>query len=261
MPTVQIAHPTAELGDVDEDQIDEWIPYPGMKLLAIPFDTDAYNLANHDRLCGKIFAAINEITNSNEASISAPKPSPEVVLRQRAPISFLIYNLTQPQYQLLLACTIWSSTSITFHVTPLDLVKPNFLFQIQGFTTKLTEQVHNLVANTWHNTETGDFVASILEEAQENEKPSLTHNIRSFLDSAYVTRLDTRDSGNVLAPRYNIYAKSDLISNDTTWSCLRTYLTKCQYVVPMQGQGNTLISPFNCGLCLLLRFVCAGLKR
>jgi hypothetical protein len=96
MPTVQIAHPTAELEDVDEELVDEWISYPGMKLLAIPFETEVLNLANHNRIRGKIFAAVHEITSSDEVSVSAPKPSQDATLRQRAPISFLLYDLTPP---------------------------------------------------------------------------------------------------------------------------------------------------------------------
>jgi hypothetical protein len=148
-----------------------------------------------------------------------------------------------------LARAVWSSTSITFRVTPLDLVKPNFLFQIKGFTTKITDLIRDLVTITWHDAITREFVASILDQIPDCERPHLTTAIKNFIDSAYVTRLDTRDSGNVLAPCYNIYAKSALIPNDSTWSLLRMHLANRQYIVPMQGEGTTKITLFHCGLC------------
>jgi hypothetical protein len=55
--------------------------------------------------------------------------------------TFLIYNLTEANYDFLLACKVWSSIAIMFYITLLDPPCPNFIFTIKGFTKFVNENI------------------------------------------------------------------------------------------------------------------------
>lgn len=99
MPTVHLTHPMAALSDIDLDLIEEWEDLPDGKLLAQPFGEYADDQKNHGPLRSLIFGAVIEITKAHQVTICAPQQKPTSI---QAPTSFLIYNLTKTQRQMLL---------------------------------------------------------------------------------------------------------------------------------------------------------------
>ena len=61
------------------------------------------------------------------------------------PTIFLIYNLTDTQKQNLLNREIWSFKNITFCVTTMEPVHPDYLFSICGLITKSTDEVKEAI--------------------------------------------------------------------------------------------------------------------
>jgi hypothetical protein len=129
LPPVHLGYPTAAFKDINMSIVDEWDSSPG-KLLALPFDTEVYEITNHCSIQGCILAATTEITGSQCMAIGAPRPSDEAKIQKHTPTTFLIYHLTKAQRQTLLQCRVWSFTSITFRVSPFDPPCPDFLFTI-----------------------------------------------------------------------------------------------------------------------------------
>jgi hypothetical protein len=170
MPNIQDAYPTAIFNGIDLDCLDAWVQYKGSKLLAIPFETEAQCFPEkHDSIRSRIFAAAAEITQSREVGVAAPTPSKDTNKPKGTPTAFLIYNLTLENYDFLLACKVWSSLAITFRVTPLDLLCPNFMFTIKGFTEFANENVQEMVQSVWLDNDLTHGTADIITKILENE--------------------------------------------------------------------------------------------
>jgi hypothetical protein len=249
MPDIHDAHPTAALDFIDIELVTDWEQCPGGKLLAIPFEIEAQDADIHDGIRDKIFTAVTEITQSREIGTSTPKRSKEAIELDYAPTSFLIYNLSDTQYDLLLRRKVWSSSAITFRVIQLNQPCPDFLFCIKGFGIYITEYILNMVRSVWLGDEVLDVVDAISETFPEDTRTQVKSTILEFLNSVRVSLLEVKTVGDILQPHFNVYATGSLISNDDVWLYLRKFLAGCKYGSPTHGVGTTIITPFQCTIC------------
>jgi hypothetical protein len=139
--------------------------------------------------------------------------------------------------------------AITFHVTPLDLPCPNFVFTIKGFTQYANESVLEMVQSAWLNNDITQGTADIITEILEGECECMLVAIHSFLRSIWIECLDTKDSEDSSNLRYNIYANRTFIPKDDLWMKLCHYLASCPYFLYLQGKGTTEIALYNCSIC------------
>ena len=102
MPQVQDTSPTSIFNNIDLTLVAEWESHPGNKLLAVPFDPDAKSQANHEVICTKILTAVTEILGVEGTSVTAPRPYGKLTNKSRIPTTFIIYNITKDQANLLL---------------------------------------------------------------------------------------------------------------------------------------------------------------
>ncbi|KAH9180211.1 hypothetical protein EDB89DRAFT_2061922 [Lactarius sanguifluus] len=251
MPLIQDAHPTAPFDNIDHKLVEEWDNHPGAKLIAVPFDTEAKDTDAHDYICARILTAVAEITNAQEASVAAPRPKQNAKKSNRPPsaASFLIYNITAEQADLLLHRRVWSSRSITFRVTPFAPTCPTFLFTLRGFITTATKDVFPIIKGVWKNDNTKDFVTTLANAVPENEKERVASEINHLLCTMNIARLDIKEAGNTLNPRFNVYADSSQISHDEIWRRLRAFLAAQPYASSMQTQGTPQRIPYVCTCC------------
>jgi hypothetical protein len=247
MPTVHIAYPTAVLDNIDHKIIEMWVKHQPEKLLTIPFDSKAKKKNNHSTIARRIFAVVTKITKANDLSVATPEPSETAREKDQMPTAFLIYNLTSAQQKTLLDREVWSSASITFCVTPLNLICPDFLFAIKDLFT-MDKEVRTLVQNVWHNAETKTFALSLIESTPDDKREKTAKAINTFILSLRVECLNIRGSRNALKPQYNIYANGEALPNDILWSCMRNYLAGRNYSV-MCGTGLVTVMPYKCTLC------------
>lgn len=246
MPLIHYAHPTAIFDHLDVNLVRNWVNLPKGKLLAQPFGADARTLSMHPQLKSLLFAAIIDITNSHDISVSAPRPKP---ITYRTPFSFLIYNVSDEHAQTLLKRKVWSSVAITFSVSTLNPSCPDYLFTIKGLTTMLHTEVHNTVNEVWHDQTSLTFLDSLCRNFPENFQTQAINTLQQFVNSLEVVRLDTRLRGNIINPVYNIYAKGGLIGNDHMWSRIRAFYASRTYAPQAQDPGTTVIAPFRCSIC------------
>ena len=116
MPPIQDSSPTAIFENIDIALVKEWELRLGGKLIAVPFDNEVTIPEAHEFIRSKILTAIAEILNAQEASIAAPRQTKDAGRRSRTPTSFLIYNISNDQAELLLEWGVWSSKTFTFRV-------------------------------------------------------------------------------------------------------------------------------------------------
>jgi hypothetical protein len=249
MPAVHDAHPTAILEHIDITLVTDWEKYPAGKLLATPFDNEAQDVSLYDGVKDRIFTAVKEITQALEIGVSAPKHSPVAERMGSTPGTFLIYNLTDDQCDLLLKRRVWSSAAITFRVTQLNPPCPDFLFTIKGFSTSATEDILKMVTKVWQSDEVCAISDTIANAFPEEARDEIIFSIYTFLSSVRVTFLDYRTSGNILRPHFNVYASGDKLDNDDAWLYLRSFLASRTYGTAMHGEATTSLAPFDCGLC------------
>jgi len=249
MPPIQDASPTSVFDLIDLDCISEWESIQGEKLLAIPFDNAARNRELHGVIAERILTAVAEITKAQEVDVSAPRPSEEASKARRSPTSFLVHGLQKDQGDLLLQRRVWSSQAITFRITRFAPTCPNFLFAIKGLTTITLRNVYPVVRQSWDNEPTQAFISTLVNAVPMAQRGNVDKEVRHFLDSMHIIRLDTKEAGNHLTPRFNIYADSSKMTFDEVWTRLRTFLANCSYTTTTLGHGTTEQIPFRCTLC------------
>ncbi len=226
MPDIQDAYPTAVFKGINLDCLDK-----------------------HDSIYAKILRATVDITQLQEVRVAAPVPNEDKNKPKVVPTTFLIYNLTLANDNFLLAYKVWSSIAITFRVTPLDLLYPNFVFTIKGFIEFANESILEMVQNAWLNNKITQGTADIITRILENDHKCTTVSIHSFLKSVWVKRLNIKDSSDSANPQYNVYANGSFISNNNLWMKLQQFLTNCLYSLYLQGKGTTKITPYTYSIC------------
>ena len=246
MPPIHYAHPTTIFDHLDVNLVDDWEKLPKGKLLAQPFGPVARDAGKHPLLKSLLFAAIFEITNSHDVSVSAPRPKPN---SYRTPFSFLIYNVTEQQAQTLLERRVWSSSAITFSISTFNPGCPEYLFSIKGLTTMASGEVFKTVNEVWRNQDSLTFLQALCHNLPENLQEQAIVTLQYFVNSLQVRKLDTKLPGNAIAPIFNIYANGSLISNDNTWSKIRAYYASRTYAPQAQDPGVTIVAPFRCSIC------------
>jgi hypothetical protein len=158
-----------------------------------------------------------EVTQSKDVGVAAPKPSENAVKTHSTPSTFLIYDLTGSQRLTLLRRYVWSSQAITLRVLPLSPACPSFLFGIRDFTTLSENEVHEVIHNVWHDADSNNFITPITDSVPNTDHSTVESNLRIFIASMYVDRLDVKGSGDALTPQFNVYANGSVIHNDRTW--------------------------------------------
>ncbi|KAH9051452.1 hypothetical protein EDB87DRAFT_1738886 [Lactarius vividus] len=246
MPLVHAANPTATLEFIDLDLISTWEQAEGEKLLAHPFNNEAKSPELHENIKTRILTAITEITGSQTVGVSAPKPSEDAIKKRCTPTAFLIYNLTPEQQTLLLQRRVWSSLAITFHVTDLSPQCPGFIFSIKGFSTLIDTGIWDIIERVWSDDQTHAFIATLTGTLPDDIRQEAYRSAHAFLASLHISRLDIRDAGDTLVPRFNVYGIGSTIQNDNVWVGLRDYLTTRTYSSPMLGRGFVDPRPYHC---------------
>ncbi|KAH9055099.1 hypothetical protein EDB83DRAFT_2521288 [Lactarius deliciosus] len=203
MLLIHSTSPTAALENIDLDLISFWEQAEGGKLLAHPFDNEARFPELHEDIKNRIFTAVAEITGSQSVSISAPRPSEEAIRKDHTPTTFLIYNLTPEQHELLLQCRVWSSLAITFLVTDLSPPCPRFLFSIKGFSTLTNEGIWTLVRQVWSDNDTLAFIENLMNGMPDDIIQDAYMSAHSFLGSLHIFCLNVKDAGDTLTPCFN----------------------------------------------------------
>ncbi|KAH9077708.1 hypothetical protein EDB83DRAFT_2311410 [Lactarius deliciosus] len=76
MPLIQDTHPTAPFDNIDLKLVEEWDGHQGEKLLAIPFDTEAWDINSHEFIRAKILTALIKRKPSSAAGYGPHARSP-----------------------------------------------------------------------------------------------------------------------------------------------------------------------------------------
>lgn len=245
-PEIHYSHPTAVYDNIDIDQVGSWEDRPGGKLLVHPFGHEVRFPELQPDIRRRVFTAIVEITQSNSIGLQAPKPRSS---SRENPAVFLIYNLTELQCQLLLIREVWSSKAITFRVTTMEPVRPDYLFSIRGFTTKSEDEVKDAVRHVWSGKIPQNFLMALRQSLPEALHYKTEMILQNVTDSLRVKRLDTKNPGDVIAPTFNIYIQASTIPNDGFWCHLRNHYASQEYALRFQQPGYASSDFFHCTIC------------
>ena len=93
------------------------------------------------------------------------------------------------------------------------------------------------------------FISALSESAPTEEKEKITLELENLLNSLNVARLDIKEVGNCLKPRFNVYADGSKITYNKLWTRLRTFLIGRTYASTMEGQGIAEKAPYICMCC------------
>jgi hypothetical protein len=109
--------------------------------------------------------------------------------------------------------------------------------------------VYEIVQMVWRNEESTTFLTSLVESFPLSDRRKVASSLQNFIDSMYVERLDVKERGDTLCPRFNILTDSSIVCDDRTWARTRSFLSKRTYAHDLIGHGITDNTPFNCTLC------------
>jgi hypothetical protein len=226
-----------------------WDTYPDYKLIAIPFGFDVRQHTNHDKIQNSILAAVVEITDTQEAGVSAPAPDKVITKHDDTPRSFLIHSLTKPHYQMLLKQRIWSCPEITFRITAPKPKCPNLLFSIVGMSTADPNQVQTMVKTIWNDPGVMNNLHTLAQKYPTGNEQQPAPKIQAFIDSVNMTKLNIKLENNVPAPAFNVYASGYFIRIPKLWTDIRDYLVLLKYSAHRIGRGTAYTSYFDCKIC------------
>ena len=249
MPTIHDEVPLALLEGLSKDQLIKWLQTLTGKVLARPFDTEVKHQPNHVEIAKSLIAAANEITGQANVAVAAPirdKNNPDV---RKHPITFLIHNLTPSGVRTLIDRKVWSSSDISFQISPLNPEKPDFLFTLTGLLAPEPSHVQNLLEAACRDSVTESFVKDLVQRTHLWKRPQLSLDLENFLNSISVTDLGIKSKGGKNDPHYNVYADSKTIKDDQTWSEIRDFLKMRAYPSHLYGRGAAKKRPFYCSLC------------
>lgn len=249
MPEIHDLEPRSLLELIDLDRLDEWDRCPGGKLVAVPFRDEAEDPDWAKFVQNRIFAAAAEITKAQLMGISTPRPNELAHETHRTPTTFLIYNLTDSQRQILLQQRVWSSKDITFRVAPLGSNIPSYLFTVSGLTTLNLQSIRDMVLDTWLDDESCIFFQLTPQPTNSPEHSNISPILEDLVNSIQVEQLPTKDEGGILAPVFHILASSPRIPNHQVWSQIRNFLAKRNYEASLEGSATIRVAPFDCTLC------------
>jgi len=102
---IHYSSPTAAFNNINIDQVINWQACPSGKLLAHPFSNEIRTPEMQPEIKKQVFAAIIEITQSNNIGCYMPKPGASF---RDTPTVMLIYNLTNEQQKILLGRDVTS---------------------------------------------------------------------------------------------------------------------------------------------------------
>jgi hypothetical protein len=249
LPPVYDAHPSAVFEHIDTDFAAEWEHQKGGKLLAHPFDGDAQNPASHEEIREQIFTAASEITKSTEVEVSAPMPSKDAKMEGRYPTVFLIFNLSDDHTSLLLQRGVWSSLSISFRVLPFRPPCPNFMFSLGCISTHSSDRIFPIVQRVWDSPVVKNYITALINAVPEDKRGEIENAIGTLMESMWVKKIETKRTGETIAPHFNIYTDSSGIAIDEVWIRLRHFLSTKEYTANFQGTAKVKTPPFHCGIC------------
>lgn len=249
MPEIQDEAPLSLLEGINKEQLLAWLQTATGKVLARPFDVEVKHQPNQVEIAKTLIAVANDITGQSNIAVAAPIRDKESSDGGRHPYTFLIHNLTPSSVHTLLERKVWSSTEISFRVSPINTAKPSFLFSLTGLLTPELAHVQNLVANAWKDPVTEAFVKNLVNRALPWQQHQLSIEIDNFLNSLTVTDIRIKSKGGQNDPHYNIYMDSKAIKDDQTWMEIREFLKARAYPSPLYGRGLAKKRPFYCSLC------------
>jgi hypothetical protein len=129
----------------------------------------------------------------------------------------VVVTLTGRQHQSLLDREIWSSKAITFRITSMEPIHPDYLFSICGLTTKLIDKVKDTILQVWKGQASQNLLPSLKQSFPEVTLQQAETTFQNITNSLKVQMLDMKDPGNASAPTFNIYIQANLIPNDGLW--------------------------------------------
>jgi len=96
--------------------------------------------------------------------------------------------------------------------------------------------VHKYLFNTWSNNITSQFIQEGILAMEESTQEDAFQKVQRFMDSMWVEPLETKVTGGVMSPTFNIFAQGAIIENTHAWSNIRTHLAGRKYLVlPRHG--------------------------
>lgn len=249
MPDIQDEAPMALLEGINKEQLLVWLKTATGKVLARPFDSEVSFQPNHLEITKSLIVAANEITGQSNTAVSAPIRDKKTAEGKKRSITFLIHNLSPNGVTTLLSRKVWSSTDISFQVSPMNAEKPDFLFSLAGILAPDPVHVENILSTAWRDQVTTAFIDSVIQQTNSWERHQLSVEIDNFLNSATITELTIKTRGGRDDTHYNIYADGSALRSDQIWLEFRDFLKARVYSSPLYGRGAARKYPFRCSLC------------
>jgi hypothetical protein len=246
---IQDAHPSSPYELIAPETHKQWEKLAESKLLAIPFENEKRTAESNEKICQKIFTAVEEITGSNKVGVAAPLANEEGKRRKQMPNTFLIFNINEVHRQILVQQTVWASTNIVFRIASPSLKFPTFMFAIKGLRTKDASLVQEMIKEMWKDEVTTNVIREGVLTIEENARDRAALAIQAFLDSTWVVYLDTRTAGAILDPTFNVHMDGSIINDVRIWSGIRSHLVDRSYHDNSLGRGRAVVAPYHCGLC------------
>ncbi|KAG2741597.1 hypothetical protein P692DRAFT_20637543, partial [Suillus brevipes Sb2] len=252
-PAVHMSHSAQIFDHLNNQVLLAWFQVEHPKFLVRVFDHTGKDVAE----CAAIIAerihvsisVIAEFVNQDAPPVRVSPPQPQGGKEAKhLPIGFLVHKVSEETKNLILNQRIWSAADLTFEALPFSCNHPpELLFCLSGFTTLDAETILQTVKDTWSNEENSPRIEGFLSNCALPNNVPIYMAAHNFIKSARAELLDSKITGGLSVPRFNILATSP--TNDAkTWTDLRSFLSTLHYPTSLDGCGTaTALSA--CQIC------------
>ncbi|KAF8447493.1 hypothetical protein L210DRAFT_985643 [Boletus edulis BED1] len=245
-PMTHLRHSAQLFDDMDKDCVIQWderVPEPKLLFRIFDFNVNKATQEAIQTALHKVRKVISSIAYEYQDAVAIKiAPPTRATDAKTAPVTFLAYGLLLVLQTILLDTRVWVTPDVTFEVFPFGPTFPTFLFALAGFVDAESAEAYSVILQTWNTDQMYDaYIGIITQDArfpvdatEEAQMQWLTASFHQMLDSLRVTFLDVKLSGNVPAPRFNIFA--ELPTEDPkAWHEIHDLLEKMIYTNPLHG--------------------------
>ncbi|KAF7789440.1 hypothetical protein EIP86_000384 [Pleurotus ostreatoroseus] len=191
----------------------DWDGHPGLKLGIQLADSGARDIpvSEFQSLPNLVLETIGVFLGHNGPRIAVPDPAKPPRNLDEAPLTFLLWNLSQEDYDRLCDHPIIAAAHITILVHEFAMIAPYMIGFVRDFDTDNPREIHAIV-----RTRLARVLPAILTiAAEDNDEIAAVPDRRvlekPILDSLCVTLLPMKAHGDTDDPQFNVYAHLPII--------------------------------------------------
>lgn len=254
-PDVHAAHTDSHLENINRDQLEEWLAFPGSGVLTQIMFQNSWKANRIPIIVELVRNIISENFGFSDFLVTPGRPVVMPTREGSAPYTYAILNLSEDEAEELSNQKCLANKTIALTIFPLKYSGPTaYLGTIKGFVnlnvTGTMGRLLTRIKTIWRNSEVYDI---LIEYAQSRRSPAEDvimagahteesniediNDAESILDTITLYRVENKSQHGVDATALNIYIEMQDPTAEQ-WNSLKQAIGKVEYGTDFNGYGE-----------------------